>query len=1450
MKTPPAYFEPARLEAAQQWAQLEENPKLAGPWRLLFKQVCQPRHVLSELLQNADDAGATAASAAVVDGAFLFKHNGADFRADDFASLCMFCHSNKRALHTIGFRGIGFKSTFSLGQSVELRTPTLAVRFRSERFTEPEWLGDPVEDDRTTIRIPLKTPDLLSLVEQDFERWLASPLSLLFLRNVRRVEIGGRAIEWQSHGQGPVPGSEWMSLGQGRGAPLLSIRSQNGAFPHEALDEIKDERGLTEDELASFPDCQVEVVLGAEGSLFAVLPTGVATGLPFACNAPFMQDPARHGIKDPRVSPVNRWLLERLGDLAGSALLAWLSNDVLDEQRRAECYGLLPDVTSRGRGLGDLCGQIVQRATLDAIREKPILLADGGGVDNAKECVALPPELLDAWPAGEAARHLDEDGRAALSRHVVARDREKLAHHGMLEAISVADILSVLQCKHLPRPTTWAQLGALWAFLAPQIAGYDHPYSGRVDQLRIVPVRGNPTLQSARDAVRIGDKKELRADEDWEFLSGHLLVVEPGWLRYVGKVKRAGDKDGETSPTDRRLEASRAVLRELDLDHATDIEDVIERAASGLFDQDSTELSDWVRLARIAARLGVSAGASFQFITRNGVRHGRNRVLCDDDGLEDLVPANLRDSLLLHQAYTKHSTSCSKEEWQQWISSGRAGLLTFLPLEEVRTPVYGQTKLEAEARRRGYLGELSYHGVGRHFAIEDWDFDDAAWSLWESLATEDHRIWERVLRRILAQREDHWARGTSARLIQQSTRRDAVVSVDLVAPRWIMRLRDLPCLPDTRGMLHVPQDLLRLTAETEAFTDVEPFVHRSLDTEANRPLLDLLGVGTQPAGPTRLLDRLRALAGSEGAPAGEVEKWYRRLDLLAASGSTQDVGAIKRAFSEERLTLTEQNEWATALGVFLSADEDAVPDAPLIRSGVRDLALWARVGVAQQPTADLAIAWLQGLSAEALTAEELRRVRALLVRHPVRIWNECERWLSLAGEWVATDGLKYALTMQSLIPWSHLHPWVKQATADLRGIATAVVGELPFASLPTLASQIEERPETMGSSDGGCTVEWLREAGTMLRRVTLADTEKEAAVQRKGAALERTRWNVVSELLITPYMAGTPAGTPKTTDVVWTCTALFVTKLPSPKLARRVPEEIGRAFGRDDITAALHYSYERAPVDVRAYFEENFTLAEEPAEATAADLVSAVQEAAPTCGPQPCEASSPPPAVSADEDAEVSPRDGGPDSLKETELRRGEPLVGTPATGSPGPRGGDREAASQGEEAAGSQRDRQTLAEDRTPAREPSRAESGGTPERRREPVRLEASLPSIMERFASSAGLRQDGAERFAGTDGSWLERTRDGERFPWAKRSATGELSRYYWPIDHCLQAKPLEIEADVWSLLDQRPDLYALVLADAQGRAVEVTGSHLRELRERGEITLHPATYRVVYGHARDA
>jgi hypothetical protein len=211
--------------ASRRWDQLEADPELAGAWHQLFRQVQSPRHVLSELLQNADDASATEAAVQIADGRFVFSRNGEDFAAEHFASLCRFGYSNKRALHTIGFRGIGFKSTFSLGDIVELLTPTLAVGFHRNRFTEPSWLPYAMDrtEHRTEIRVAIDNPLKHREIENSLGEWRRSPISLLFFKHIRRLRIGDEEMSWDGLGPGPVAGSDWMALHGHDGEPLLVV---------------------------------------------------------------------------------------------------------------------------------------------------------------------------------------------------------------------------------------------------------------------------------------------------------------------------------------------------------------------------------------------------------------------------------------------------------------------------------------------------------------------------------------------------------------------------------------------------------------------------------------------------------------------------------------------------------------------------------------------------------------------------------------------------------------------------------------------------------------------------------------------------------------------------------------------------------------------------------------------------------------------------------------------------------------------------------------------------------------------------------------------------------------------------------------------------------------------------------------------------------------------------
>ena len=1409
MSAAPAFYETVRQRAAQRWCQLEQDPELAGPWHQLFQQVQSPRHILSELLQNADDAGATEASVRIESQTFIFEHNGEDFSEEHFASLCRFGYSNKRALHTIGFRGIGFKSTFSLGDCVKLFTPSLSLCFYRRRFTEPHWLSEGADTlGRTRVVVEISDHHRQREVEKNLKEWLKSPVSLLFFKNIRRIQIGDQELRWGSMGLGPIPNSEWMALYNKEDEDYLLVRSDAEAFPDEALEEIRRERMLRDGEEIEFPSCKIEIVLGAKGRLYVVLPTGIETALPFACNAPFIQDPARLKIKDPETSPTNRWLLERAGTIAASAMLRWLGQTNMPTVERALAYGLLPDVDRDDTSLEGVCAAAVEEAFSKEIEGQPLLLTENGSLTLEKQSIAIPRQLFDIWPASQAAAILDEEGRPALCRYIESTDREKLLNRDIVDEIDKQKLLETLQAKHPPKPESWRQLLNLWAYVASEITNYRRYVNA--EDVRIAPVQGKDVLFSSSETVRLGEKKLLQSDDDWDFLSGHLVALNQNWTRFLAEQRRTA-LEYTDAPVVEDIESAYAVLQKIGLNETGDAKKVIDRVTTEFFRRKRISIQECVRLAQIAAKLDIMVGNAFRYITQDRcLRSTEQGILFDDDGrLEELLPNDRRESLLLHPKYSKTFTSCSPEDWRKWILSGRSKLLTFVPLVGQRSSIYGRAKIRQEATKRGLHNEISFPYKTNKFWVEDWDFEDAYWDHWKSLAKDDEELWARLVAdHIFGQGEAYWTRAKSARLLQVATTGNTKsMTYGPVLPSWALRLRDLPCLPDTREFHRKPGELLRRTPETESLLDVEPFVHGSLDRENTRPLLDLIGVRSTPTGPDRLLDCLRAVAKAESPPVHEVEKWYGRLDQMVNTCSTEDFQKIKQAFQSEKLILTQNGVWEVTPAVFLSSNEEDVPDAEVIRTSVNNLTIWTKIGVADRPTAACVIKWLRGLSADkVLGQEDARRVRSLLTRYPIRIWEECGHWLNLAGEWAPVDGLSYSLTMQSLVPWRHLHQWVKQKTADLHRLPAEVTSNSPFAQLPTLATHVEERfNSNQQLATCAVTKEWLVTLGTELRRIELDTDDDTQRIRSLANSLARTKWRETSGLEIIPYIDGTPAGTPRQADVLWLDDALYVDHLPKAKLARRVPEEIGKAFGRVDIQAALDYSFDRSAKDVREYLEENFKLC--PANTIPEETVDEVE-------PLPAgyhEELGPVADAGADQEfseaggsenqAVVEPEEDDTQDTGATETKKEQDTDAVIEEGQPRPR----------------------------PSPKPAK--------------------PNIIERYAKSQGFRKDSEDRFFHEDGSWIARA-NGTRFPWERRTASGDLVRYYWPKDHCLEREPLQLEADVWRLIEQHPKTYALVLSDIEGNPVGVTGSRLRAMCDEGKVTLYPATYRLVYDHDRHA
>jgi Domain of unknown function (DUF3883) len=254
-----------------------------------------------ELLQNADDAGASRFAIHRSGDSLLVANDGHPFTGEEFQSLCRSGYSSKHRGTSIGYRGIGFKSVVGFAAIVHLLSGKLAATF-SRRRTAQEI---PQETRVPLIRIPhpllpldystfAKAVDALLVdgfntvfvfggllglgLETEFAAF--DPTSLLFLRNVRQVELRTTADSVITVERGiSTAGAQSLRLASPDGLTEWKIFERDGI----ALALMADESGI-----ARLDEHRAVV--------HAFLPTHEPTGFPFKLHGDFSTDPSRTRI--------------------------------------------------------------------------------------------------------------------------------------------------------------------------------------------------------------------------------------------------------------------------------------------------------------------------------------------------------------------------------------------------------------------------------------------------------------------------------------------------------------------------------------------------------------------------------------------------------------------------------------------------------------------------------------------------------------------------------------------------------------------------------------------------------------------------------------------------------------------------------------------------------------------------------------------------------------------------------------------------------------------------------------------------------------------------------------------------------------------------------------------------------------------------------------------------
>lgn len=256
-----------------------------------------------ELLQNADDAGATVVEFSFNGSKLVSSNNGKTFTPQDVQGLCRSGKSSKTRGSSIGYRGIGFKSTAALASQILVSSGEYCFKFSKELTASALGSSKPmplirlphfgkVANDewaeflnQSTVRTGQHTTfifDVIDLValELEFENFRND--YLLFLNNVLEVRMNYR------------------------GSTRTFYRSKKKVTPTESTVTLSSndagESSWLVSEQPSFSLACATVngkpsPMRQENSLFhSFLPTNETTGLGVRLNADFSTDPSRTKI--------------------------------------------------------------------------------------------------------------------------------------------------------------------------------------------------------------------------------------------------------------------------------------------------------------------------------------------------------------------------------------------------------------------------------------------------------------------------------------------------------------------------------------------------------------------------------------------------------------------------------------------------------------------------------------------------------------------------------------------------------------------------------------------------------------------------------------------------------------------------------------------------------------------------------------------------------------------------------------------------------------------------------------------------------------------------------------------------------------------------------------------------------------------------------------------------
>ncbi len=332
---------------------------------LLGQLYSERTHFLFELIQNAEDAGATELVFGLFTDRLELRHDGRPFTEADVRGVCGVGQSGKRADYTaIGQFGIGFKSVYAYTRSPRIYSGD--EHFRIENYVRP-FAAEPLPEPEpgTLFVFPFdhdEVPAATAHAEISAALAALAPRTLLFLRNIRRLRAGRTVLER----------AVTETAVQHQQVRRRRVRLSRGGRREEWLVWALPVEG--------YPDQQVEIAFRVEGGrivredgapLTVFFPTEKQTFLGFLLQGPYRTTPARDNI--PEQDPANQGLARQ-----SAALLTEVLTGLRDDRLlTVEALTALP-LEPVHFGAGSLLRPLFDATRAALASERLVPTADGG----------------------------------------------------------------------------------------------------------------------------------------------------------------------------------------------------------------------------------------------------------------------------------------------------------------------------------------------------------------------------------------------------------------------------------------------------------------------------------------------------------------------------------------------------------------------------------------------------------------------------------------------------------------------------------------------------------------------------------------------------------------------------------------------------------------------------------------------------------------------------------------------------------------------------------------------------------------------------------------------------------------------------------------------------------------------------------------------------------------